>query len=415
MLKRNLFIIALQLLLIPFLTGQTSMVVSEQPEMHTYKALRTNRAKVVFISPSDSYHISAGKSRDLTRKWYKNDNGLYEYTIELDISSASKRRFIVVSEITAEGFEFTATFEQGEIRYYTISEPEIYLLIKTIPCRQKFYEEQGKACIDIFTTKEGLKVESSPLLNCSIKTDSKKEEDKYIYTTSVIIDVQRLDSLRNQYKEKEGGILEQINTLYVFFDKSNSVPITLDATVVSKDKICYQTVIIEHNPPKDTLIAKPNETFLTLNASCSFIPFWSCGFKVGQMKKIVGWYVSCMSNFNFKGAFHPFAEGEQYDLTGKTKTTRISAIGGIVIRLAKPVAIHAGVGFGYFAQTLETQTGDWYALPKKTYLGADVALGLSFHIKQFMLSLEAVTTNFKTVEMKAGFGFALPTPSKHRK
>lgn len=160
----------------------------------------------------------------------------------------------------------------------------------------------------------------------------------------------------------------------------------------------------------------PYSTFFTLNGSYSPLPQWSFGFKVGGMKQ-VGWYVSLMSNFNFAGWGYPFYSGEEYYLTGDSRTIRFSAQAGFVYRPVKLLSLLLGVGYGYRALTYETNVYDgngsyrysqWRTLPERTYNGVDVSLGLLLDIKGFALSAEAVTTNFQTIEAKIGVGFCLP-------
>lgn len=157
----------------------------------------------------------------------------------------------------------------------------------------------------------------------------------------------------------------------------------------------------------------PYNTFFTLNAAYSPLPQWSYGFKVGQAKN-VGWFVSAMTNFNFKGMYKPMVDGDFYLLNGKHKTARLSAQVGLVIRPCKPLYMLFGVGYGYRTLTLQTYDQHWYSYPARTYHGVDASFGLLFDIKCFALSAEVVTTNFKTVEAKVGLGFCLPNKKKNR-
>lgn len=165
---------------------------------------------------------------------------------------------------------------------------------------------------------------------------------------------------------------------------------------------------------KAALKAMPYSTFFTLNGAYGPIPQqWSYGFKVGQMK-IAGWYVSFMTNFNFKGMKHPFEDDHIYALDGTTKTVRISAQAGLVVRPCKPMSLLFGVGYGYRTFTCKTTDGEWFSYPRQTYEGIDASFGFLFDIKGFVLSTEAVTTNFQTVEAKVGLGFCLPHNKKNK-
>lgn len=155
-----------------------------------------------------------------------------------------------------------------------------------------------------------------------------------------------------------------------------------------------------------------NSTFLTANVAYSPQPQWSYGFKVGQVK-VWGWYFSAMSNFNFRGMYHPFETEQTYGLSD-CKTIRLSAQAGLVYRPWKPVSLLLGVGYGYRTLTYKTVDGEWFAYPKRTFHGVDASLGVLFDIKGFALSAEAVTTNFQTIEARVGVGFCLPN-KKHEK
>ena len=165
---------------------------------------------------------------------------------------------------------------------------------------------------------------------------------------------------------------------------------------------------------RDSLRALPWQTFFTVNAACSGLPQLSYGFKIGQVQ-FVGWYFSAMTNFHFKGAFTPFEEG-RYVLTGRQNTTRLSATAGLVALPCKPMSIHIGAGFGYRSLNIETESG-WRSMPKRTAYGPEVALGLMFHIKGFVISAEGIYTYdlngsdlkwSSGLEGKLGIGFCLP-------
>ena len=171
---------------------------------------------------------------------------------------------------------------------------------------------------------------------------------------------------------------------------------------------------------KDSLRALPWNTFFTVNIASSTIPQLSYGFKIGQVK-VAGWYISAMSNFQFKGAFSPFKRKETYVLTGKQSSVRLSGIVGLAVRPCRPLSIHLGVGFGYRALTIETTDG-WKQYTRRTFVGPEANLGLMFHIKAFALSAEAVYTyNLnpfcdiswqQCIEARIGVGFMLPNKKK---
>lgn len=157
----------------------------------------------------------------------------------------------------------------------------------------------------------------------------------------------------------------------------------------------------------------PYNTFFTVNLAYSPLPQWSYGFKVGQAKN-VGWFISAMTNFHYKGVYKPLTDGDFYQFNGIQKTARLSVQAGLVVRPCKPLYMLFGVGYGYRTLTLQTIDQHWYSYPPRTYHGVDVSFGLLFDIKHFAFSAEVVTTNFKTIEAKAGVGFCLPNKKKNK-
>ncbi|MBP5557189.1 MAG: hypothetical protein J6X65_05765 [Bacteroidales bacterium] len=131
----------------------------------------------------------------------------------------------------------------------------------------------------------------------------------------------------------------------------------------------------------------------------------SYGFSVGMYKR-VGWYISAVTNFNYKGAFHPFTDGD-YELTGLKKFSRISATAGLVVNTCKPLSVYVGAGYGYRSLNCETEDGKWYSYPTRTFMGCDVAAGILLNLGGFALSANMVTTNFKYYELKMGIGFCI--------
>ena len=147
-----------------------------------------------------------------------------------------------------------------------------------------------------------------------------------------------------------------------------------------------------------------NISFLTLNAAYSIAPQTSFGMTYGQVKKL-GWFVSVMSNFDFTGFCTIDKQYDEVALTGESKTTRVSLMGGIMTKLAEtPLYLRAGVGYGLRIRACETIRGDYAEYTPDTYKGLDLTAGLMFNMNKITLGIDAVTTNFKTIEVKLGIG-----------
>ena len=138
---------------------------------------------------------------------------------------------------------------------------------------------------------------------------------------------------------------------------------------------------------KAFLNAYPLTTFFTLNTTYTAMPQWSFGFKIGTVKRF-GWYLSAMTNFNYKGAFSSFSPNVHYVLTGVSKTTYLEGQLGLVVRPHDLFSLHIGAGFGYRTLNFESDQG-WHNFPKRNYYGPTASLGVMFHVWHLALSAEA--------------------------
>lgn len=144
--------------------------------------------------------------------------------------------------------------------------------------------------------------------------------------------------------------------------------------------------------------------FLTLNAAYSVAPQISFGFTYGQVKKI-GWFVSAMTGTSFEGFNVNGRSYEEAALTGETVSSRLSITGGVALRLGNsPVYLKAGAGYGMRVRVCETIHGDYVEYTPDTYKGLEMTAGLQFNLKKITLGVDAVTTNFKYLELKLGVG-----------
>ena len=166
---------------------------------------------------------------------------------------------------------------------------------------------------------------------------------------------------------------------------------------------------------KAKLNALPHSVFFTLNTAYTSMPQWSFGFKIGTVK-VVGWYFSAMTNFNYKGAFSDFQEKQHYVLSGISKTTYIGGQLGLVVRPCQLLSVHLGAGFGYRSLNFESNQG-WYRLLKRSYYGPTASLGVMFHVWKLAFSIEATGMVYNlnklndmryAIGARAGIGFSLP-------
>ena len=155
------------------------------------------------------------------------------------------------------------------------------------------------------------------------------------------------------------------------------------------------------------------ETFITFNGAYSFLPQASFGFSVGQVKHF-GWFVSVMSNGNFSGFDFAndcdnngfIAGGYLPVYTGERSKMRLSVMGGGMMRLSGPLCARVGVGYGNRTMRWQVVDGTWNRNTGSSFQGVDLSAGLQLNLKGFVVSLEAVTTQFQTIEGKLGLGMA---------
>lgn len=149
--------------------------------------------------------------------------------------------------------------------------------------------------------------------------------------------------------------------------------------------------------------------FVTLNGS--YAPF-SMGFSVGMVKRY-GWFVSAMTNGSFTGMGNlPQADAQGFlddghlpMYNGTKATDRLSVIAGGMMRVVEPIYVRVGVGYGVRDLCWQDNQQQWYKIKGYCLQGVDVSAGVQAHLGGFVVSLEAVTTNFQTVEGKVGVGY----------
>ena len=182
----------------------------------------------------------------------------------------------------------------------------------------------------------------------------------------------------------------------------------------------YAVFKIDAKAPKMALLC-PQKTFFELNFSWSPQPQMAYGFTVGQFKRI-GWYLTFMSNFNFKGIKTDLVSSKTGYVddglpfyTGKTSTTRISTTVGFIGKIVPYMAMYVGAGFGHRTLYWETENKKWVKNGYYSTTGVDVETGFLFDIKGFTVSAGVVTTNFKHIDFKVGLGWAFKHKNNKQK
>ena len=165
--------------------------------------------------------------------------------------------------------------------------------------------------------------------------------------------------------------------------------------------VCMGPVSAQKNSaPQKTPFFKtlPSASFLTINAEYlggyrpdqtfnSHVPAF--GFKAGTMRN-VGWYLSAMSNFNFKGAFVVCNESEVNNAS--TGSSYFDVLAGITLRYWAPLSFHLGLGYSYRSFNNETVYGQWAHMESRISQGPAAAAGFMFHLGGFVVSGEVFST-----------------------
>lgn len=157
---------------------------------------------------------------------------------------------------------------------------------------------------------------------------------------------------------------------------------------------------------------KHGVNFVTLDFAYSPAPQTSFGATFGSVKTL-GWFVTAASNFNFDAMKYSdvadangLVDGSYYyDYTGESCSTRISAMAGVLVKLGCPLYLKVGAGYGCRMKSWYTTDGKIVKVDNDSFSGIDATAGLLLNLKGFTISLDAVTTSFKTIEAKVCLGY----------
>ena len=149
--------------------------------------------------------------------------------------------------------------------------------------------------------------------------------------------------------------------------------------------------------------------FMTLNAAMNQYGKPSFGMTVGSINKN-GWFVSVMTNFHFgmHADYHcdadHFVNGFYPEYTGKESYSSLSVMGGMLFHFSEHIALRLGAGYGMRIKRYETNNGYWVKNDAISAHGVDLSVGAQGMFRRLVVSLDAVTTNFKIFEARIGVG-----------
>ena len=149
--------------------------------------------------------------------------------------------------------------------------------------------------------------------------------------------------------------------------------------------------------------------YITVDVSLNQYNYLAYGITLGSIKKF-GWFVGGVTNFNFDTYANYECDADHYingsypEYTGVESYTSVSVIGGLLVRVSGPMALKIGGGYGMRLKRYETNNGYWVKNSTMSAQGVDYLLGLQWNFRGFIISMDCITTAFKTYELKIGVG-----------
>lgn len=206
--------------------------------------------------------------------------------------------------------------------------------------------------------------------------------------------------------------------------------------VVSRDSYIGDLNIETHSQ-KPTSFLSNGAFFMTGNLGFFKTGKSVFGFNVGDIAKggHAGWYLSIMANgefirqmynrdFSVLNAYLKADEngvalsGEQQVYTDEQSLIRASALFGVALRVAGPVYLRAGGGYGIRRNTWKAGNDTWVVIDPYSWKDFECTLGLQCCIYNIVFNTdvlipvqEVLVNNKRQIEFRAGLGFCL----KHKK
>ena len=142
----------------------------------------------------------------------------------------------------------------------------------------------------------------------------------------------------------------------------------------------------------------------------------SYGLMVGVVKKW-GWYLKAKYDFKSQEteaectSLGTNTQGTPMWFTGETATTRMAVTTGVMRRLAKPLYLYMGAGFGYKKLAWEmadgvsgTNSDKWAENVDDSYTGIEADLGLVLRTGNVAFTAGVQSNSFKYFEATVGIG-----------
>ena len=142
----------------------------------------------------------------------------------------------------------------------------------------------------------------------------------------------------------------------------------------------------------------------------------SYGLMVGVVKKF-GWYLKAKYDFKSQETTDECTsagtnlQGTPMWFTGETASSRLAITTGAMLRVAKPLYLYMGAGYGYKKLAWEMAEGEagthsdrWAENKDETATGVEADLGLVLRAKNFAITAGLQSNSFKYFEATVGLG-----------
>lgn len=156
--------------------------------------------------------------------------------------------------------------------------------------------------------------------------------------------------------------------------------------------------------------AKPIMRFFALfNMGYSFDSGMNVGASIGQLGQI-GWYAKAVTSLSFpKSADFECDEGGKIDgvlpaYSGVASNYKAYGVAGVVFRVAAPVYLNAGIGYGSRVCDWEITDGRWAKNVARSYSGLAIDAGILARLNSIIFSA-GVTLVKGSVDIGLGVGY----------
>lgn len=179
------------------------------------------------------------------------------------------------------------------------------------------------------------------------------------------------------------------------------------------EKIVEEKIVYVEQPVHYNKRSVPKTFFLALNYSLDSYMTSSYGFTIADVfdKDVkYGVFLTCLTNFNFfensglECDKDGFVDGNSCYYTGRVEKTKMSLIGGVSYRVSKSLHLRLGVGMGAHEVYWEDTEKRMVLNQDYSLKGVDASVGAMYVFDRINVSVDFVTTQAKTFEMRFGIG-----------